>query len=260
MKDYYSILGVAKTADANEIKRAYRKLASQHHPDKGGDTAKFQEIEEAYRVLSDPDQRNAYDHPRPQMNQFNFNMGPGGFDFDTIFNMFGARPNMHQRPQSARMNLWIQLVDVATGGMRTVNVGTPQGQQVVEIEIPRGVEDGQSFNYPGLAPGGVDLVVTYRVHPNPRWHREGLNLYLEHPVDIWTMITGGETLVRDLQNRELNVGIPEKCQPGTILRCRGRGIENDKGHAGDLMVKIQARIPDTISPELLAQIRAETTR
>lgn len=258
MKDYYSILGVPRTAAQDEIKRAYRKLASQHHPDKGGDTAKFQEIEEAYRVLSDPDQRGAYDNPRPNTGGFNFHNQP--FDFDTIFNMFGARPNMQQRPASARMNLWIQLVDVATGGMRTVTVGTPQGQQIVEIEVPRGVEDGQSFNYPGLAPGGMDLVVTFRIHPNPRWHREGLTVYVEHPVDVWTMITGGETMVRDLQNKELAVGIPEKCQPGTILRCRGRGIQDNKGQTGDLMVRVQAKIPDTISPELLSQIRAETSR
>lgn len=258
--NYYETLGVDKSATPEQIKQAYRRLASKFHPDKGGDTAKFQEIEEAYRVLSDPDQRGAYDHPRPSMNQFNFNMGGGNFDFDTIFNMFGARPNMHQRAPTARMNLWIQLVDVATGGMRTVTVGTPQGQQVVEIEIPRGVEDGQSFNYPGLAPGGVDLVVTYRIHPNPRWQRNGLNIYVEHPVDIWTMITGGQTTVRDLQNRELAVGIPAGCQPGTILRCRGRGIETDRGETGDLMVKVQAQIPAQISPELMAMIQAETTR
>lgn len=262
MKDLYATLGVAKTATPEEIKRAYRKLASQHHPDKGGDTARFQEIEEAYRVLSDPQQRAHYDQPRPQMNNFQFNMGPGGFDFDSIFNMFGARMHPgHQRPPAqARMNLWVQLADVATGGKRTVSVGSAQGQQVVEIEIPPGVEDGETFNYPGLAPGGVDLVVTYRIHPNPRWQRQGLNLYTDSPVSVWTLILGGEVEIRDLLGRELTVGIPKSCQPGTMLRCRGRGLSGRRGESGDLMIRVQAQIPTEISPELMAQIQAETHR
>ena len=262
MKDLYAILGVDRTATPEEIKRAYRKLASQHHPDKGGDTARFQEIEEAYRVLSDPQQRSHYDQPRPQMNQFHFNMGPGGFDFDQIFSMFGARmhPGHHRPPPQARMNLWIQLADVATGGKRTVSVGSAQGQQLVEIEIPPGVEDGETFNYPGLAPGGIDLVVTYRIHNNPRWQRQGLHLYTEQPVSIWTLILGGEIAVKDLQGAELSVGIPQSCQPGTTLRCRGRGLRGRAGETGDLMVRVQAQIPADISPELMAQIQSETHR
>lgn len=261
MKDYYATLGVQRTATPDEVKRAYRKLASQHHPDKGGDTARFQEIEEAYRVLSDPQQRAHYDQPRPQMNQFHFNMGQGGFDFDTIFNMFGARVNPGQhRPAQARMNLWIQLTDVAQGGHRAVSVGSAQGQQVVEIEIPLGVEDGETFNYPGIAPGGIDLIVTYRIHNNPRWQRQGLNVYTEQPVNIWTLITGGEIQIKDLLGKELTVGIPPRCQPGTTLRCRNRGIKHRAGNTGDLLLRVQAQIPAEISPELIDHIRAETDR
>lgn len=262
MKDLYATLGIQRTATPEEIKRAYRRLASQHHPDKGGDTARFQEIEEAYRVLSDPQQRAHYDQPRPQMNTFNFNMGPGGFDFDSIFNMFGARmhPGQQRQPAQARMNLWIQLSDVATGGQRTVSVGSAQGQQVVEIEIPPGVEDGETFAYPGLAPGGIDLVVTYRIHPNPRWQRQTLNLFTDTPVSVWTLILGGEIEIRDILGRELTVGIPQNCQPGTMLRCRGRGLTGRSGEKGDLMIRVQAQIPTEISPELMAQIRVETHR
>lgn len=261
MKDHYATLGIERTATPDQIKRAYRKLASQHHPDKGGDTQRFQQIEEAYRILSDPQQRAHYDQPRPQMNQFHFNMGGGGFDFDTIFNMFGARvhPGQQRTPQ-ARMNLWIQLADAATGGRRTVSVGTAQGQQMVEIDIPPGVEDGESFNYPGLAPGGIDLIVTYKIHPNPRWQRQGLNLFTEAQVNIWTLITGGEISVRDIAGHELTVGIPNRCQPGTVLRCRGRGMASRSGEKGDLMLRVQAQIPPEISPELMAQIQAETHR
>ena len=262
MKDYYSILGVAKTATADEIKKAYRKLASQHHPDKGGDTAKFQELEEAYRVLSDPQQRAQFDNPQPNFGGFQFHSQP--FDFDTIFNIFGTQFRQPQggghRTVQARMSLWIQLADAAQGGKRTVSVGSSAGTQMVEIEIPTGVEDGTSIVYPGLAPGGVDLIVTYRIHPNPRWHRDGFNLYTDQKVSVWTMIVGGEIVLRDLLNRELKITVPPATQPGQILRCRGRGMPDRSNNPGDLMIRIQAEIPRDISPDLLDRIRQEAGR
>jgi curved DNA-binding protein len=263
VKDYYSTLGVARTATPDEIKKSYRKLASQHHPDKGGDTAKFQELEEAYRVLSDPEQRAAHDNPRPDFGQFGFRQAGGQpFDFDNIFNMFGAQFNHNQqrRPAQARMSLWIQLSDVASGGKRTVSVGSHSGSQIVEIDIPPGVEDGASVMYPGLAPGGVDLVVTFRIHPNPKWQRDGYNLYTDQKVDIWTMIAGGEIMVKDILNRELNVAIPPMTQPGQILRCRGRGLPDRSRNPGDMMIRLQAEIPRNIPEDLLALIRQQTGR
>lgn len=263
MKNYYAILGLAKTANADEIKRSYRKLASQHHPDKGGDTARFQEIEEAYRVLSDPEKRAQYDNPQPNFGGFRFQQQP--FDFNSIFNMFGAQfdPNMRQqahRPAQARMSLWIQLSDVAQGGKRTVSVGSAAGTQMIEIEIPLGIEDGGTVAYPGLAPGGIDLVVTFRIHPNPKWQREGFNLYTDHRINVWTMIIGGEITVRDILNRELNVMVPAGTQPGQILRCRGRGLADRGNNPGDMLIRMQAEIPRDIPQDLLDRIRLETTR
>jgi len=261
VKDYYSILGVGKTATPDEIKKSYRKLASQHHPDKGGDTARFQEIEEAYRVLSDPQQRAAFDNPQPNFGGFNFHSQP--FDFNEIFNMFGTQFHHQQRPRQqvqARMSLWIQLSDVASGGRRTVSVGTNAGTQVVEIEIPLGIEDGATVAYHGIGPGGTDLIVTFRIHPNPKWQRDGFNLYTDQKVSIWTLITGGEIIVRDILNRELNVAIPPNMQPGQILRCKGRGLPDRGNNPGDMMIRIQAEIPTNIPEDLLALIRRETGR
>jgi len=261
VKDYYSILGVTRTAAPDEIKKAYRKLASVHHPDKGGDTARFQEIEEAYRVLSDPQQRAAFDNPQPQGFPGGFNFHSQPFDFNNIFNMFGTQ-FQQQRPRTAqaRMSLWIQLSDVASGGTRTVSVGTSAGSQMIEIEIPRGIEDGASAVYSGLAPGGVDLVVTFRIHPNPRWQRDGFNLYTDQKISIWTLITGGDITVRDILNRELEVHIPPMTQPGQILRCRGRGLPDRANNPGDMMIRIQAEIPREIDPDLLERIRQATGR
>jgi curved DNA-binding protein len=260
---YYETLGVDKSATPEQIKQAYRRMASKFHPDKGGDTAKFQEIEEAYRVLSDPQQRAAHDNPQHQGFPGGFQFHNQPFDFNNIFNMFGTQFQQQQgRPRAAqaRMSLWIQLLDSASGGTRTVSVGTQAGSQVIEIEIPRGVEDGASVVYSGLAPGGVDLVVTFRIHPNPRWQRDGFNLYTEQKVSVWTMITGGEVPVRDILNRELNVTIPPMSQPGTILRCRGRGMPDRANNPGDMMIRIQAEIPRNIPEDLLDRIRQEPGR
>lgn len=261
MTDYYSTLGVPRTATQDEIKRAFRKLASQHHPDKGGDTAKFQEIQAAYDTLGDEQKRAAYDNPRPDMGGFQFHNQP--FDFNNIFNMFGAQ--FHQqarRPQSpqARMSLWIQLSDVAQGGNKTVSVGSAAGTQMIELEIPRGVEDGASVMYPGLAPGGVDLVVTFRIHPNPKWQRDGFNLYTEQKISVWTMIAGGEITVKDILNRELSVTVPSSTQPGQILRCKGRGILDRANNPGDMMIRLQAEIPNHIPEDLLTLIRQQSGR
>jgi curved DNA-binding protein len=237
VKDYYSTLGLSKTATADEI-------------------------EEAYRVLSDPQQRAAHDNPRPDMSGFGFRSQP--FDFDNIFNMFGAQFTHPQQrnPRSiqARMSLWIQLSDVASGGKRTVSVGSHTGTQIVEIEVPLGVEDGATVAYPGLAPGGIDLIVTFRIHPNPKWQRDGFNLYTEQKVSIWTLIAGGEITVKDILNRELSVAIPPMMQPGQMLRCRGRGLPDRANNPGDMMIRVQAEIPQPIPDELLALIRQQTGR
>ena len=95
---HYDTLGIAKTATPEEIKRAYRKLASQHHPDKGGDTAKFQQVEEAYRVLSDPQQRAQYDNPQPNNIHFNFGHDQN-INIDEIFSRFGFNNIFGQHPK-----------------------------------------------------------------------------------------------------------------------------------------------------------------
>ncbi len=255
MKNYYEILGVKTSATPDEIKRAYRKLASQHHPDKGGDVAKFQEIEQAYRTLSDPQTRAQYDNPQPDFGSFGGNSQ--GFDFDTIFDIFGARFGQgHQRrPQQARMSLWIQLRDVAQGGSRTISVGTATGTTAVDIEIPLGIDDGDTVQYPKLAPGGLDLIVSFRIHPDPRWARNGLNLTTEHMATVWDLILGTDARIRDILGSEIVFTIPSNCQPGTILRLRGRGLRHRSGQQGDILIRVQGRIPDEIDPELLDHIR-----
>ena len=258
MTNHYQTLGVDRGATPDEIKRAYRKLASINHPDKGGDKARFQEIEQAYRTLSDPQLKAQHDNPSP----FGGGFGPGmhnqSFNFESIFDIFGARfqqPHQQQRrAQHAVMTLWITLRDVAQGGNRSISVGTHQGTTTVEITIPSGINDGDSVQYSGIGPGGIDLVITYRIHPDPKWARQGSTLQTEHTVSIWDLIIGCEVPVKDILGNNLSLTVPAGTQPGTTLRLRGRGLTPRGGESGDLLVKIQAQIPTNIPQELLDHI------
>jgi len=255
MPDHYAALGVARTATQDEIKRAFRKLASQHHPDKGGDTKKFQEIQAAYDTLGDADKRSQYDNPQPQFQGF-----PGGAQFnmgDIFSQMFGGHPGFAQHPRRnhMRMSLWITLKDVSTGGHRQVAVGSPQGQTTIEIDVPQGINDGDMVQYAGLAPGGQDLVIEFRIHPHPQFRRDGLNLTVDYKASVWDMILGGDTTVVNLDGTQLVVAIPPLTDNATTLRLRGRGLRDRKGATGDLFIRLQAQLPSSISPELLAAIQ-----
>ena len=259
MKDYYQILGIARSASADEIKRAYRRLASQHHPDKGGNKERFQEIQEAYNTLGDEERRREYDNPRQS---FNFARGNPGFNLDEIFNMFGADFRNPQRQAVARLSLWISLEDVIRGGPRSVALQIGNRVSSVEVNIPAGIEDGDTIRYPGLSPDGGDLVIHYRIKPDTRWQREGRNLICQQDVNIWDLLLGCELMITDAIGTTLALTVPPNTQPSSMLRIRGRGIPSSTlpGRAsnlppGDLLVRVQARIPDKIHPDILDVIR-----
>lgn len=254
--DHYQTLGLSRDADAETIKQAYRKLASKNHPDKGGDTEKFQQIQTAYQILSNPQSRAEYDNPRPQ---FNMHFGGGGFDFETIFNQFGVHPHRQQRQrQVMRMTLWITLNDVIKGGRRPVSIGTQQGDMVIELDLPIGVDDGDTLQYAGIGPNGSDLQIVYRIHPNAIYHRDGANLLTEKTVTFWDCIIGTSLTVRTVLNDQLALTVPPKTQPGTILRMKGQGLpfKNSK-ERGDLLVRIRAKIPEVISDDMMNLIHQE---
>lgn len=261
MTDYYAALGVPRTATADEIKQAFRRLASQLHPDKGGDTAKFQAIQEAYATLGDEHKRAEYNNPRPQFSGFQGFAGqPGGVNINDIFGqMFGqqfATPqHQHAKRSHVRLTLWITLLDVATGGKRLVSLGTQAGVSAVEIDIPLGIDDGDNVQYEGIGPGGSDLVVQFKVNPDRVWRRDGLNLTQEVKIDIWNLILGSDLAIDTLTGKTLSTRIPAGTQPGTVLRLKAQGLQDRAGRVGDILVRVQTFLPDQIAPEIIAAIQ-----
>ena len=256
MTDYYATLGVPRTATASDIKQAFRRLASQHHPDKGGDTQKFQEIQAAYAVLGDGQKRAEYDNPRAQIHP------PGGanFNFDDIFSMFGARfhPEHQQRQHVARLNIWITMYDVAQGGPRTISMSSPHGQSVAEINVPPGIEDGDAVRYARVGPMNSDIVVTFRIKPDTEWLRNGADLTKEIAVSIWDLVLGTKLQATTILNETIEVTVPANTQPGTMLRLRNYGLPvKSLPRRGDMLLKVQSTLPKIISPELLELIRNE---
>lgn len=262
MKDYYQILGIAKSATADEIKMAFRRLASQHHPDKGGDTQRFQDIQEAYGVLGDPARRQEYDNPRPQ--GINFNFQHHGFDLDQLFAMFGGGGGMRgQSARTPRLTLWLGLRDVAEGGDRTVAMQVGDTVSNVQISIPAGLSDGDTIRYPGLAPGGHDLIITFKIRDEPGWSRAGQDLTCEVDVAFYDLVLGGEVTIHDVRGRALSLTIPARTQPGALLRLRGQGLPasalpgRSGGRTGDLLVRVRVSLPDHFSADFLDAVRRE---
>lgn len=263
MTDHYQTLGVAKTATPDEIKKAYRKLASQHHPDKGGDTATFQKIEEAYRILSDPQQRQQYDNPMPQGNPFaGFQQAPGGFNFNfngDLNDLFGQMFNQHHQrhpnqPHAYRTSLSISLEQSYTGGSQSLRLQTPNGVHAVNIEIPKSVTDGGQMRYDNIIPN-ASLIVEFRVAPHLKFDRRGMDLYCNQPVSVLDLIVGGELEFTTISGKTLLVTIPPKTQPHKHIKIAGEGMPIPNSSIfGDQILLIKPFVPDMIDDEITQSI------
>ena len=270
--DYYSILGVNKQATPEEIKKAYRKLASQHHPDKGGDTAKFQEIQTAYDTLSDPQKRQAYDNPQFDSHNIHFDFGHSPFaDIFAQFG-FGNRGPFQQQPRrnkDLRVELPVGLADTLQDIDKMISVQMTNGErQTVNITIPRGITSGTTIKYPNLGdhmftnlPKG-DLLVTVQVLPHPTYAPYGLDLLTHLTVDCFEAITGCQKTVTGLDGRIFQVTIPAGTQPNTKLKLTGEGLWAFRQDVkGSLFVEVLVSIPKDLSADQINIIKSiQTTR
>lgn len=262
--DHYQTLGVDKNATPDEIKKAYRKLASIHHPDKGGDTQHFQKIQSAYDILSDPQKKREYDNPQAFNRGQGFQQGfPGGFHFnfsgdinDIFSQMFGGDNSFH-RPftrQVFRTKVSVSLVDAYNGSSHTLKMQTPNGVKVLNIDIPRGVETGNQLRYDNIIENG-SLIVEFVVLPDLRFDRKGDDLYCNQPISVLDLIVGTKINFTTISGKTLDVIIKSKTQPHMQLRIPNEGMPRRDGSFGDQILLLKPFIPDNISEALIESIK-----
>jgi curved DNA-binding protein len=290
-KDYYAVLGVDRGASQDEVKRAYRKLARSHHPDKNKGKpdaeARFKDINEAYAVLSDPEKRKVYDtygtdkepmSPPPggwstgnvasgfDPSDFSdffrdlFGGGgrnrAGGFDdlFGTTTTVGGFRGGARSIPRDVEGSVPVTIEEAYHGTTRTVDVGGKR----IEFRVPPGTRDGARLRLAGQAPGGGNVLLVVRVENLEDLRLEGDDLRSRVEVPAPIAVVGGKVPVRTLDGTA-ELTIPKHSQAGRTLRLRGQGWPRRDGSRGDLLVEVLVTVPKRPTPqeeELYAKLAA----
>lgn len=276
--DYYKILGISKTASEEEIKKAYRKLARKLHPDLNPNdkeaNKKFQRINEANEVLSDPEKRKKYDQygenwenaeqfekarqsgagqgarERRQNEDPFSDFGDGQYSdfFEQMFGSGGRTTKFRGKDYQAELHL--SLHDAAKTHTQTLTVN----EKNIRITIPAGVEDGQvirlkNHGAPGANGGPAgDLYITFRIAPDPVFKRVENDLYITLNVDLYTAVLGGDVMVDTLDGK-IKLKIKPETQNGTKSRLKGKGfpVYKQDGVSGDLFVTYNILVPQNIS-------------
>jgi curved DNA-binding protein len=276
-KDYYQTLGVERTASADDIKKAYRKLVRQYHPDvsKHKDaTEKTKEINEAYEVLGDAEKRAAYDalgqgrrhgqefQPPPDWGQqYDFGGAGGGGSAEDIFaDLFaqmgrGRRGGMggggfQMRGEDIHAAIAIDLRDAYQGATRTISLRAGQQEKTLSVNIPKGVTPGQQLRLAGQGHPGMggaaagDLYLEIQLNQDPRYRVEGSSVYQNVPVTPWEAALGANIPVPTPAGT-VEVTVPSGSQSGRKLRLKGRGIPASQ--PGDLYLILDVVLPPATS-------------
>ena len=270
--DHYSTLGVDRNASPEDIKRAYRRLASQHHPDKGGDNAKFQDIQVAYDTLSNPDKRAQYDNPQPQFHNGGFNGAPPGFE-DVFAQMFGGHnPFGHmfgqrqQQPRNRTLNIQttITLEESFYGKDLIATLGLPSGRdQMIEVKIPAGIVDGTTLRLASMGDDSVpntprgDIHLTVNIQPHQHFQRQGDDLICIVDVSCVDAMLGKNIFVDTIDGKTLETTIQPGTQHGQMLAANGYGMPkmSDNRYKGRLIINVNVTVPKNLTDEQYTKLR-----
>jgi molecular chaperone DnaJ len=277
-KDFYKVLGVDKKAGADEIKKKYRTLARELHPDKNkGDAAKeekFKGISEAYEILSDAKKRAEYDEARSLYERGGFRapMGGGqaGGDFNDIFgggnpqdifaNLFGGGRRGPRKGQDLQTEATITFRESIVGTHLDLRLATDRGAaQNITARVPAGVNDGAKIRVKGKGAAGEagpgDLFIMLHVKPHPIFARKGENLTLVLPVTFAEAALGADIKVPTMSGDDVTVRIAPGTSNGRTLRVKGRGITKG-ATTGDLLVTVDVQVPQRIDGKALDALKA----
>lgn len=251
--DHYSTLGVPRNATPEQIKKAYRKLAMEHHPDRGGDSSTFQNISVAYDILSDPTKKAQYDTPA-QQNPFQ-GFSVNGFNLNDLFGQHFGQPNQHHRnnQQSFRTRVTVTLMDAYTCSDQVLKLNTPQGLKVINVKIPMGTQTGDQVKYDNVI-ANASLIVEFVILPDLKFDRRDDDLYSNLPVSVLDLITGTKIQVTTISGKTLEVTIKSKTQPYMQLKIPGEGMLTRNGQFGDQILLLKPYIPDIIDDDIIEVI------
>lgn len=269
---HYDTLGVGEAASPDEIKQAYRRLANQHHPDKGGDTNKFQQIQSAYEILSDEQRRAQYDAERRGAGGFRFSVNGHPFEqhfggMEDIFSQFGFNPfggdpfahvRQPRKNKDLRIKILVKLEETLSTQNKTISVQTTNGERTtVHVQIPRGVTTGTTIKYAGLGdnlfntlPRG-DLYVQFEILGNQNFEVNGVDLMTNININTIEAIVGCTKNITGIDGKIFSVTIPQFTQNNSKLRIKDQGLYNMNSELrGNLIVNISLVTP-TLGPNQL---------
>ena len=253
MEDYYSMLGVSKTASQEEIKKAYRKLAMKHHPDRGGDAAISAKINEAYSVLGDAAKRQQYDNPQPSFSFGGFSQADSFEDiFAQAFGFGRARQRAQRKNQDIKISYTLILQECFTGKEISINYSLPSGgKENLSINIPPGVKPNDTIRFQGYGDDSIfglprgDLFLQIRVKNDRHWNFVGRNdLETNITISVFDLITGSDLKIDTPEGKTINLKIPQGTASGTAFSVSDHGLPDSRQNArGKLIIKVYGSIP-----------------